>query len=115
VSGSFTYAVVDGRADWPVNFVGFYDTLRFANWMNNHQGNGSTESGAYTLLGGAPVPSNAATISRSSGATWFLPSENEWYKAAYYETTSHTYFTYPTGRNDIPVPSAPSAVNPPSS
>jgi len=49
------------------------------------------------------------------GATWFLPSENEWYKAAYYETTSHTYFTYPTGRNDIPVPSAPSAVNPPSS
>jgi hypothetical protein len=43
VSGSFTYSAISGRTDMPVNYVSFYDTLRFANWLNNGQGAGSTE------------------------------------------------------------------------
>ena len=35
-----------------MNYVSFYDALRFANWLNNGQGSGDTETGAYTLLGG---------------------------------------------------------------
>ena len=66
-------------------WVSFFDCVRFANWMNNGQGNASTESGAYTLLGGTATPSNATTITRNAGANIFLPSENEWYKAAYYK------------------------------
>ncbi len=77
------YGILSGDANHPINFVTFYDALRFANWLNNGQGNGSTESGAYTLTGGTPTPSNAATIVRSDDATVFLPSEDEWYKAAY--------------------------------
>ena len=47
-----------GRENMPVNYVSFYDALRFANWMNNGQGNGDTETGAYTLLDGTTTPSN---------------------------------------------------------
>jgi formylglycine-generating enzyme len=75
--------------------------LRFANWLNNGQGNGNTETGSYTLLGGTPTPSNAATISRNAGAQWVLSSENKWYKSAYYKggSTNAGYWVYPTQSN----------------
>src|SRR5213083_2600604 len=79
-SGAYTYSAIAGRGDMPVNFVSFYDALRFANWMNNGQGSGDTETGAYTLLGGTATPSNGA-VTRNAGASIFLTSENEWYKA----------------------------------
>jgi formylglycine-generating enzyme len=96
-SGSYTYSAIAGRENLPVNYVSFYDTLRFANWMNNGQGNGNTETGAYSLLGGTPVPSNHLTLSRNIGATIVLPSEDEWYKAAYYDAGSSHYFVDPMG------------------
>jgi formylglycine-generating enzyme required for sulfatase activity len=96
-SGSFTYSAIAGRADTPVNYVSFYDTLRFTNWLNNGQGAGDTETGAYTLLGGTATPSNGTTVTRNAGATIFLSSEDEWYKAAYYNALSTSYFDYPAG------------------
>ena len=46
----------------------------------------STEGGAYTLNGDT---SNAAlnAITRNADAKIFIPSESEWYKAAYYDPT----------------------------
>src|SRR5688572_8617488 len=67
-SGSYSYSVIAGRSDMPVNFVSFYDALRFANWLNNGQGAGDTEMGAYTLLGGTATPSNGTTVARNTGA-----------------------------------------------
>ena len=93
------YVAVAGREDMPVNHVTFYDTLRFANWLSNGQGSGDTESGAYTLLGGTATPTNGALVVRNPAATIFLPSENEWYKAAYYDALSTSYFDYPAGTN----------------
>jgi formylglycine-generating enzyme required for sulfatase activity len=47
------------------------------------------------------------TISRNPGAQWILPSENEWYKAAYYDPTLNSgsggYWLYPTRSNTAPV------------
>jgi formylglycine-generating enzyme len=97
-SGSYTYTAISGRGDMPVNFVSFYDALRFANWLNNGQGGGSTEMGAYTLLGGTATPSNGTTVTRNAGATIFLTSEDEWYKAAYHDalnTCMGDYCDYP--------------------
>jgi len=51
-TGSYTYGVVTGRADMPVTYVSSSDILRFANWMENGQGNGDTEKGSYLLFGG---------------------------------------------------------------
>lgn len=104
------YSVTAGRADRPANYVTWFSAARFANWLNNGQGNGDTESGAYLLAGGTPVPSNAATISRQAVAKVFLPSENEWYKAAYYNPASSSYYLYPTSSNIPPTASAPTAV-----
>jgi len=118
VSGSFTYAPKTNMADKPVNFVSWYDSIRFANWLNNGQGTGDTETGAYTLLGGTPTPSNGASITRNSGATWFLTSENEWYKAAFFQPAAQggdadNYWLYPTGSNSAPtVATANNAVGP---
>jgi formylglycine-generating enzyme required for sulfatase activity len=96
MSGAYTYAVKTGFAQKPVIFVSFYDALRFVNWLSNGQGSGDTEFGAYTLLGGTPAPSNGLSVKRNPGATTFLTSENEWYKAAYYGPGG-VYFDYPTG------------------
>jgi len=99
-SGSYTYTVKPGFATKPVTDVSFYDSLRFANWLNNGQGSADTETGAYTLLGGTATPSNDLTVTRNGGANIFLPSENEWYKAAYY-SPGGVYFDYPTGTDSV--------------
>src|SRR4051794_25807348 len=98
-AGAYTYAAEAGRERRPVNYVNMYDAMRFANWMNNGQGTGDTETGAYTLRGGTPVPTNAFNVRRNAGAKVFLPSENEWYKAAYYNTRTKRYYLYPAGTN----------------
>ncbi|MBX9790006.1 MAG: formylglycine-generating enzyme family protein [Pirellulales bacterium] len=111
VSGSYSYTTKPNMADKPVNFVFWYSAIRFANWLHNGQGAGDTETGAYTLLGGTTVPTNFLTITRNAGATWFLPSENEWYKAAYYDPRTATeggpagddhYWLYPTMSDSAP-------------
>ena len=106
-SGSYSYSAIAGREDLPVNFVTFYDAVRFANWLHNGQGSGDTESGAYTLLGGTATPTNGAFIGRNLGATIFLSTENEWYKAAYYDALSTSYFDYPTESNSATTCTAP--------
>ena len=90
------------EADWenrPVNYVSFYDTLRFCNWLHNGQGSGDTEDGAYLM-------SLNAGVVWKSGALFFLPSEDEWYKAAYYDGAydgaTAEYFNYPTSSNTEP-------------
>src|SRR6476620_6143949 len=94
VSGGFTYAAKTDMGNKPVNYVSWYDAIRFANWLHNGQGNGDTETGAYTILGGTPIPSNGLSITRNFGAKWFLPSVDEWYKAAYYDPASSSYYRY---------------------
>jgi len=107
VSGSYTYAPKTNMGDKPVNYVSWYDSIRFANWLHNGQGLGDTETGAYTLLGGTATPINGLSITRNVGATWFLTSEDEWYKAAYYQPTADggdadNYWLYPTKSNTDP-------------
>ena len=104
-SGSYTYSAIAGRANMPVNNVSFFDSLRFANWLNNGQGSADTESGAYALLGGTETPSNGDTVTRNAGATIVLTSEDEWYKAAYYDAATTSYLRFPM--NATPVCSGP--------
>jgi hypothetical protein len=54
------------------------------------------------LLGDSPVPTNEYTVTRKSGAKWWMPSEDEWYKAAYYDPNSEAYFDFATGTNTVP-------------
>jgi formylglycine-generating enzyme required for sulfatase activity len=108
-NGNYSYASKIGWGNKPVNWISWYDAIRFANWFNNGQGSGDTESGAYTLglLGAGGIPVNGLSITRNPGAKWFLPSEDEWYKAAYYDGVTGNYFQYPTGSNTAPTNEPP--------
>ena len=99
--GSYTYSVASDYANRPVNYVSFWDSTRFANWLNNGQGTGDTETGAYTLTADG-ITDN--TITRNAGWKWAVTSEDEWYKAAYYNPATGTYFDYPTSSNTDMVP-----------
>src|SRR5262249_23956981 len=48
-----------------------------------------------------------ATVSRNAAAHIALPSENEWYKAAYYDGATSSFFKYPTSSNTLPTSTAP--------
>ena len=85
--GAYTYAAKTGFANKPVNYVTFFNALRYCNWLHNGaQSQGNTEFGAYRLLG--ELPSSTESIRRNFGARYFLPNEDEWHKAAYYDPSS---------------------------
>jgi formylglycine-generating enzyme required for sulfatase activity len=111
----YVYAVKPNMGNNPVTFVSWYDAVRFANWLHNGQGGGDTETGAYTLLGGTPTPSNGQSITRNAGATWFLTSEDEWYKAAYHNNDGATgnYWRYPTSTDVAPYSDQPPGTDAP--
>ena len=101
-SGSFTYATRPSMGDKPVNFVSWFDAARVSNWlMNGGTSSSSTETGAYTLVGGQTTGTAPAV---NSGATFYIPTENQWYKAAYYKGggTSAGYWDYATQSDSAP-------------
>lgn len=79
--GSFRYELKPGMGDEPINFVSWHDAARMANWLHNGgTSEADTESGAYLLKrNGSDSPPPA-----ESTASFRLPSEDEWYKAAYF-------------------------------
>ena len=80
-SGNYTYSVMNSTSNRPISYVSWFDAARFANWMTNGQGSGATETGAYTLAGGQIFGNVPAA---NAGASFRMPTEDEWYKAAYY-------------------------------
>ena len=100
------YVTKPNMADKPVNYVSYFDAMRFVNWIENDQPNngGGTEFGVYVIddgTGEARVPTSF----------YFLPNENEWYKAGYFDPRSEAeggpagddnYWLYPTLSDDPP-------------
>ncbi|MFP8874984.1 MAG: SUMF1/EgtB/PvdO family nonheme iron enzyme, partial [Myxococcota bacterium] len=109
---TYVYTVKEGFEDKPVNFVSFWDAARFVNWLANGkppqegetrrpfhtQTAVTTENGSYNLTNEAAVANN--TLTRKAGAEVFVPSRDEFYKAAYYDTASQAYYLYPAGSSD---------------
>jgi formylglycine-generating enzyme len=119
-SGGYSYSVI-GSPNHPVTFVSWGDAARFSNWLNNGQLAGAqdsttTEDGAYTLKGATSIASLNA-VSRNAGALWFIPTENEWYKAAYYQPAaqggdSTNYWALPQRSNTVPYSDQPPGATP---
>ena len=110
--GSYTYSVKSPTAGGqPVNWVSVYDAARFVNWLNNGAPtsvapgsvNSIINAGAYTLTN---VENPGTALVRNVGAQVFLPTRNEWYKAAYYSQSlnggSGGYYDYASGTNTAP-------------
>lgn len=113
-SGNYSYEIDSDWANRPVNWVSFWDAARFVNWLHNGQptgpqGPGTTEDGAYHDVG------NQALFGRSAEAKFFIPTADEWYKAAYHDRASGlaaSYFIYPTGTNLLPGNDITESTNP---
>ncbi len=103
------YVVKEGRGDRPVVYVSWMSVVRFCNWLHNGQGGpGSTENGAYERIGGGTITGvGAIMIERTSTANFFLPTKNEWYKAAYFQPDNGSYSDYGTQSNTEPTAQAP--------
>lgn len=114
-TGSYSYTVNSGFENRPTTWVSYFNAMRFTNWLENGQPVGSqgpttTEAGVYSI---GPT---GLTETRAAGATYFIPTENEWYKAAYYDPRTAAeggpagndhYWAYPTQTDSAPIAEAP--------
>jgi len=91
----------------PVGNISWHNAALFCNWLTT----GSAYSGYYTITGtgdtatAAPNALSHAAYAAANGTTYFLPTEDEWYKAAYYDPNKPGgagYWDYPTGSDTAP-------------
>ncbi len=103
--------------DKPATDVSWFEAARFVNWLNTSSG----YEPAYKFVevpaggrGGGTVLEfalwepgdpgyNPNNQFRNSLAQYVLPSSDEWYKAAYYDTETDSYFFFPTAGGVDPV------------
>ena len=97
----------------PATGVSWNEAARFVNWLNTSSGH----SAAYKFTTGGfndrialwtnlDPGYDAANPFRNANAHYFLPSEDEWYKAAYYDPNKSGgagYWNYATGSDTAPV------------
>lgn len=93
--------------DKPATSTTWLEAVNFVNWLNTDAGSPPAynldASGLFQVWQPSDAGYNAANLYRNSNARYFLPSIDEWYKAAYYDPTNGVYFDYPTGSNNPPV------------
>jgi formylglycine-generating enzyme required for sulfatase activity len=103
-------------ADKPSTNISWNEAARFVNWLNtsqNHQAayDFATQPGEMgydpneniTLWStGDAWQMGGENLFRHKDAHYFLPSEDEWYKTAYYDGSTSTYFDYANGKDTAP-------------
>jgi formylglycine-generating enzyme required for sulfatase activity len=102
----------------PATSVTWNEAARFVNWLNTSTGNQAaykfTTSGVndnIALWQDGDAGYDVNNKYRNSLAKYFLPSYNEWYKAAYFKpdsptSTTGTYYDFATGSDTAPTPVA---------
>lgn len=81
----------------PVANISWYDAAMFCNWLTS----GDVRSGAYTInASGEVMAIDRAAAVDSHGTVYVIPTEDEWYKAAYYDGSN--YYDYPNESNTSP-------------
>jgi hypothetical protein len=106
-------------ANKPTSNISWNEAARFVNWLNSslgfqtaykfalnpgEAGYTSNTQATQNIVAWAPADPgyNANNLYRNSLAAFWLPSADEWYKAAYYDPTTGTYFDYATGSDTAP-------------
>ena len=94
-------------ADKPATSISWFEAAKFVNWLNTSFG----ITPAYKFDGGGDFQLwedgdtgyNPDNPFRNSNAKYFLPSADEWYKAAYYNPSGlGSYGDYPTANGLVP-------------
>jgi len=120
-SGMPTISMDSRGPNKPATNVSWYEAARFVNWLNISQGHQPAyKFGIKHLHGhlqtwhkGVAWQLGGENLYRHKDAKYFLPSENEWYKAAYYDQDKNRrrggkgdYWDYATGSDKTPEPVA---------
>ncbi len=95
-------------ASQPAAYLNWFQSAAFVNWLNTSSGfqaayNLAWDGSRYSmnLWDSQSAWSNGGVnLFRNKDAHYFITSENEWYKAAYYNPSTSTYSLYPT-KGDI--------------
>ena len=94
----------------PATNVSWYEAAAFVNWLNTSTGHPvayNLDAGATTLTlwsNAQAWQAGGENLYRHKDAYYFLPSEDEWYKAAYHKNDGVTanYWDNATGSNSVP-------------
>lgn len=94
-------------ANKPATNVSWFEAATFVNWLNTDQGFSpaykfNETSSSFELWTAGDAGFDASNPFRNSQARFFLPSSDEWYKAAYYDPASSSYFDFPTASDTAP-------------
>lgn len=113
VTGDASYAY-DSDPQWtgtnvPTNMVSWYEAAQFVNWLNTSTGHqaaykftGTQGTGDYTFATwSAAEADNHTNLFRHKDAFYYMPTEDEWVKAAYWNGT--TLQTYATPDDSLPI------------
>jgi len=94
--------------DQPAANVSWFQAAAFVNFLDTNSGyspayNLTYSNSSYSMSLWTPTDAgyNSNNLYRNSLAKYVLPSENEWYKSAYYSWQTTSYNLYPTG-NTLP-------------
>ena len=87
----------------PTNCVSWFEALQFCNYLTS----GNKSKGVYQFSGDNANPGDFLGINRVAakatyGIIYFLPTADEWYKAAFYKPDNSGYSIYANGQNTLP-------------
>jgi hypothetical protein len=101
--------------DKPATSVSWFEAAQFVNWLNTSTGHTPAYkfdgNGEFQLWTPDDTGYDANNLFRNSEAKYFLPSADEWYKAAFYDPATNTWYDFPTGSNTAPT-SVASGIDP---
>ena len=90
-------------ANKPATGINWYEAAKFVNWLNTSKGYQAAYlfdgSGSYQIWSSVRAAQN--NLFRHKDAQYFLPSMDEWYKAAY-GNSAGAWFNYPNGSDSMP-------------
>ena len=95
--GGYSYSTKNNMGNKPVNYMSLFTAMRFCNWLHNNK-TSVINDGSYNMSLSNPI--------RKSGAKYYLPNRDEWYKAAFYKGTGSDagFWSYATASNSLPSP-----------
>jgi formylglycine-generating enzyme len=92
----------------PASYVSLYEARKYCNWLTT----GDVNSGYYGASGNNMSGLSHDAYAAANGLTYFLPTEDEWYKAAYYTGNSDDLWSlYANGTDTVPTQGTASGWN----
>jgi sulfatase modifying factor 1 len=101
--GGYSFSSYWTGSQQPTNKVSWYEASQFCNYLTS----GNKSKGAYLFSGNNANPGSFMGVNRDAAKSTYstvyvIPTEDEWYKAAYYKPDDSSYSLYANGLNTIP-------------